>query len=136
MISVHVQFKCEASSRVDRVHVSRPLDADLSIACSLPPLGCRWNCRRYSSCCFHSQMCLDPEVAAAGIRRQPLRASPPKQRGSVDLTEKRALPARPSSREQVPVARWPPSFSKLGQSEQTSEVAATDWMKRSYCGVS
>ena len=26
----------------------------------------------------------------------------------------------------MPVARWAPSFSKLGQSEQTSEVAATD----------
>ena len=25
---------------------------------------------------------------------------------------------------------------KLGQSERTSEVAATDWMKRSYCGAS
>ena len=35
-----------------------------------------------------------------------------------------ALPARPSSRERVPEARWAPSFSKLGQSEQTSEVAA------------
>ena len=72
-------------------------------------------------------MCLDPEVAAAGIRRQPPRASPPKQRSGVDLTEKQALPARPSSREQVPVG-WAPSFSKLGQSEQTSEVAATDWI--------
>ena len=41
MISVHVQFKCEAFFRVARVHVSRqPLDADISIACSLPPLGC------------------------------------------------------------------------------------------------
>ena len=46
MISVHVQFKCEAFSKVARVHVSRqPLDADLSTACSLHPLGCRWNCR-------------------------------------------------------------------------------------------
>ena len=36
-----------------------------------------------------------------------------------------ALPGRPSSRERVPEARWAPSFSKLGQSEQTSEVAAT-----------
>ena len=25
---------------------------------------------------------------------------------------------------------------KVGQSERTSEVAATDWMKRSYCGAS
>ena len=71
-------------------------------------------------------MCLDPEVAAAGIGRQPPRASPPKQRGSVDLTGKRALPARLSSREQVPMASSAPSFSKLSQSEQTSEVAATD----------
>ena len=26
----------------------------------LPPLGCRWNCRRCSTCCFHPQVCLDP----------------------------------------------------------------------------
>ena len=62
MISVHVQFLCRCLLQcrqgprlsVSRWTPSHPLRA------RLPPLGCRWNCRRYSTCCFHPQVCLDP----------------------------------------------------------------------------
>ena len=38
-------------------------DAVLSMSARLPHFGCRWTCRRCSTCCFHSQVCLDPEQA-------------------------------------------------------------------------
>ena len=64
MISEHVQFlcrcllQCRLGPRLSLNHrtPSYPLSA------RLPPFGCRWTCRRYSTCCFHSQVCLDPRA--------------------------------------------------------------------------
>ena len=62
MISVHVQFLCRGLLQCrqgPRLSLSR-WTPSYPLRARLPPLGCRWNCRRYSTCCFHPQVCLDP----------------------------------------------------------------------------
>ena len=60
MISVHVQFLCRGLLQCrqgPRLSLSR-WTSSYPLRARLPPLGCRWNCRRHSTCCF--QVCLDP----------------------------------------------------------------------------
>ena len=70
MISVHVQFLCRGLLQCrqgPRLSLSR-WTPSYPLRARLPPLECHWNCRRYSTCYFHSQVCLDPRADVRSCR--------------------------------------------------------------------